>query len=180
MEKKMMSKVIIIGGLFVISTASAVEIKHSEFFNSSNCLSGKSQPAITSSKDDGGSGQDKQIDMLIKIPTVASFDILPIVTPNMKPGKISAQKINLVNLDKPIFIVGSDSLSVNWLADHAEKLKQINAIGLLVQADTQLDVARVKKSANGAIILPMSGEVIGEQLGIRSYPVLITKNFVEQ
>lgn len=161
-------------GMLISTTVLAVETKNITYSYSTSKLANQLRKKIDSDN------QIKQIKILIPEPKTASFDILPIVTPNMKSGVFEQQKINLVNLDKPIFIVGSDNLSISWLTKYAAKLKKLNAIGLLVQADTNLEVARVKKAANGAIILPMSGEIIGEQLGIHNYPVLITKNLVEQ
>ena len=104
----------------------------------------------------------------------------PIESPGMAPGVIKRREISLPQLIKPIFLIGSDTHSIEWLKNNKERLLQNNAIGLLVQAVNQQDADLIKKIAGEITILPMSGESIGQKLKIKNYPVLITRNYIEQ
>lgn len=60
----------------------------------------------------------------------------PVKTPGLTVGEVAPTAVNLPQLaDRPIFMVGSDEASRSWLARHQSRLTQINAIGILVQAD---------------------------------------------
>ena len=105
---------------------------------------------------------------------------LPIETPSMKPGKIMAKTKNNGFLQKALFLVGSDSTSKSWLVKNRENLKKIGAVGLLIQADSVEDIKTMQRLANGLKMIPASAESIAKELGLTHYPILISKDRVEQ
>ena len=81
---------------------------------------------------------------------------------------------------RPFFLIGSDAVSLQWLAYHRDTLRSLGAVGMLVQADTEAEVRRVADVAQGLSITLGSGSDLAAALGIDRYPVLITPDGVRQ
>lgn len=105
--------------------------------------------------------------------------LLPIQSPGLTPGQVNAQSHNRP-FTRPFFLIGSDARSRQWLTTHRDRLKEISAVGMLVQADTVEDIRAIAVLAEGLSILPASGSDIAQALEIRHYPVLITPHGIEQ
>jgi integrating conjugative element protein (TIGR03765 family) len=109
--------------------------------------------------------------------------VVPVKTPELTPGRVATRanrKLRNVYLAQPIFIVGADRLSLRWLAANRTRLRELNAYGILVQADTVADVTKVARAAQGLNIVPVSGSDIARQLALKHYPVLISREWIEQ
>ena len=104
---------------------------------------------------------------------------LPIQSTGLTPGAVQPRAIHRP-FSRPVFLIGADALSRQWLVEHRDRLKSIGAVGMLVQADTREDLRRVAQLADGLAILPASATDIAEALGIRHYPVLISSHGIEQ
>ncbi len=109
--------------------------------------------------------------------TIKSF---PIVTPLMTPGTQQTLNKPTISFIQPVFILGSDDLSKTWLKQNIEQLKSAHAIGFLVQAQNQTDIDEMKQLAEGLLLIPASGNIFAQKLKLQHYPVLITKNGIEQ
>jgi integrating conjugative element protein (TIGR03765 family) len=114
-------------------------------------------------------------------------NLLPIRSPGLTPGKISAHTISetikkrlAMGNAPPFFIIGSDDASLRWLQSHRAALLHLGAVGMLVQAETEAEVRRVADLAQGLSITLGSASDIAQALGVRRYPVLISANGVEQ
>lgn len=114
-------------------------------------------------------------------------DLLPIVTPEMRPGPVQARAINLpkgVPLNaagaRPLFLIGADSLSRRWLARHRARLKDIGAVGMLVEASTVEELQAVARIGGGLRIMPASGTELAWLYALKHYPVLIWRGRIEQ
>ena len=105
--------------------------------------------------------------------------ILPIRSPGLTPGKVEPQDIKRP-FARPFFLIGSDGLSREWFATHRDRLAEIGAVGMLIEAQTLNDLRAVAPIAEGLPILPASASDIAEALGLSHYPVLITKDGIEQ
>lgn len=105
---------------------------------------------------------------------------LPITTPSMQVGEVTITPQHLSQLQRPLFLIGSDDFSKAWLEKNKTKLKDIGADGLLIQAQTTEDVATMLKLANGIKLVPASAESFAERLGLSHYPVLLSKQGWEQ
>ena len=104
---------------------------------------------------------------------------LPIQSPGLTPGSVQARSHDRP-FARPFFLIGSDTQSRQWLQDHRDRLKDIGAVGMLVQADTLEDLRTIAELADGLSILPASASDIAKALGISYYPVLITAHGIEQ
>jgi integrating conjugative element protein (TIGR03765 family) len=105
--------------------------------------------------------------------------LLPIRSPGLSPGNLQTRAISLP-LTRPVFLMGADARSLSWLNEHHQHLIDIGAVGMLVQADTLDDLAAVAAAADGLLILPASASDIAAALQISVYPVLISRDRIEQ
>lgn len=110
---------------------------------------------------------------------------LPIVTPGMTVGRLEAATVEAIKpalqyLAQTFFVIGSDDYSVRWLKHYHSRLLQLNAVGLLVQAQTADDLARVRAAGRGLNIAPVSGATLVQSLRLNHYPVLISREGIEQ
>lgn len=110
-------------------------------------------------------------------------NLLPLRSPGLKVSDNGDSPLNpevLTRLaqgnPRPFFLIGSDAVSLQWLAYHRDTLRSLGAVGMLVQADTEADVRQVAKVAQGLSITLGSGSDLAAALGIRHYPVLITRD----
>ena len=119
---------------------------------------------------------------VIKKPQLGAADpesLLPIQSPGLTLGPVQARAHDRP-FSRPFFLIGSDARSRQWLQDHRERLKEIGAVGMLVQAETLEDLRVIAELADGLSILPASGNDIAHALGISHYPVLISTHNIEQ
>jgi integrating conjugative element protein (TIGR03765 family) len=107
-------------------------------------------------------------------PTITLAHLLPVRSPHLIPGPVTPSP-RAMHFYQPLFLIGSDPASLTWLASNQSRLQQIHAVGLLVQAETEADVERVRQAARGLSLIPASGEAVAEALSITHYPVLITR-----
>jgi integrating conjugative element protein (TIGR03765 family) len=105
--------------------------------------------------------------------------LLPIRSPGLSPGSVKARAHDRP-FSRPFFLIGSDDRSRQWLVEYRDRLQEIGAVGMLVQAETQEDLRAIARLARGLPILPASAADIGAALGISHYPVLITPQGIEQ
>jgi integrating conjugative element protein (TIGR03765 family) len=105
---------------------------------------------------------------------------LPITTPSMQPGKVTASPKALRYLQQPLFLVGADQISRDWLAERRDQLIQLGAVGLLVEAKDRQEVEAVLAIAEGLRLVPASAEGFAAKLGLTHYPILLSKEGWEQ
>ncbi len=104
---------------------------------------------------------------------------LPIRSPGLTPGRVEKRAVH-PPFTRPFFLIGSDAFSRRWLGAHRDRLAEIGAVGMLVQAGTVDDLRTIAALANGLPILPASAADIAKALGLSHYPVLITRDGLEQ
>lgn len=104
----------------------------------------------------------------------------PITTPAMSPKIIEPMPLSVPYLQVPLFIIGNDHLSKHWLSLRKQELIRMGAVGMLVEAATIKEVDAMKRLGEGLPIYPASGRDIAVQLGLKHYPVLISRNGIEQ
>ena len=105
---------------------------------------------------------------------------LPITTPSLSPGVVTASPKALRYLQQPLFLVGSDERSKNWLIEKREQLIQLGAVGLLIQAKDKKDVEAMLVLAQGLRLVPASAEGFSAELGLTHYPILLSNQGWEQ
>lgn len=105
--------------------------------------------------------------------------LLPIRSPGLTPGDVARRPVGYPLL-RPFFLIGSDARSKAWLAAHGDRLRELGAVGMLVEAKRHDDLAVIARLGHGLSIMPASGSDIARVLGIRHYPVLISREGIEQ
>lgn len=114
-------------------------------------------------------------------------NLLPVRSPGLQVGNLADTALKpevLARLaqgnPRPFFLIGSDQVSLQWLATHRGMLKDLGAVGMLIQADTDNDVRRVADIASGLPITLGAGSDLAGALGVNRYPLLITREGLRQ
>ena len=112
--------------------------------------------------------------------------LFPLETPEMQPGPLEAQVLDETLRRRfavggvTLFLLGSDSLSRAWLQEHRAALMQRGAIGIVVEAESLVELHVLQRLGRGLPIVPLPGRAFYEQLGITRYPVLISQEGLQQ
>ncbi|MFP5425024.1 MAG: integrating conjugative element protein [Gammaproteobacteria bacterium] len=105
--------------------------------------------------------------------------LLPVHSARLSPGAVPPRALSLPGMT-PLFLVGQDTTSLEWLSRHAQALQDLGANGLAVEVDDVQALRRIQTAAPGLNIWPVSGDDIAERLELEHYPVLITPTGLEQ
>lgn len=123
---------------------------------------------------------ERQENLTLPVPPVVSLAIaLPIRTPEMTPGAFESRPVNLPGIGA-LYLVGDDPLSRAWLERNAAKLNAINALGMVVNIDSEAALRELQALAQGGIVSPMPGSDLARRLQLSHYPVLITETLLTQ
>lgn len=99
----------------------------------------------------------------------------PITTESMRPGRLQAhaQLRNAGWLAAPMFIVGDDPQSRQWLEANRDKLGRLGASGLVVNV-ASLDAFRsLRAVAPNVPMAPGSIQELARQAGLTVYPLFV-------
>lgn len=107
-------------------------------------------------------------------------DMLPLESEQLTPGTVTPRQLDLPGGFTPIFLIGDDDLSRQWLAQRGDILREMNAVGLVVQVHDEQALQALRNAAQGLELRPVSGDGLAERLGLRHYPTLISQRGVEQ
>lgn len=105
--------------------------------------------------------------------------VLPVRSERLTPGTVPPRTLDLPAIT-PLFLVGQDLTSLEWLFRHAQVLRDLGASGLAVEVTDVQALRRIQAAAPGVNIWPVSGDDIAERLELQHYPVLITPTGLEQ
>lgn len=105
--------------------------------------------------------------------------LLPVVTHNLHPGQQPRLPLNLPGMT-PLFLIGDDPQSTEWLRQHRDVLKTLHATGLVVNVTTLARLDALRSIAPALTLLPVSADDMAKHLPITAYPVLITDKGLEQ
>jgi integrating conjugative element protein (TIGR03765 family) len=105
--------------------------------------------------------------------------MLPVRSTLLTPGTVERRVIQAPGL-RPMFLVGDDERSHTWLRQRADTLRELGAIGLVVNVDSVKALERLRRLAPGLNLSPVAADDLAHRLGIRHYPVLITATGIEQ
>ncbi len=111
-------------------------------------------------------------------PTTLNW-VLPVRSARLSPGALPPRALSLPGMT-PLFLVGQDITSLEWLSRHAQALQDLGANGLAVEVDDAQALRSIQTAAPGLNIWPVSGDDIAERLDLGHYPVLITPTGLEQ
>ncbi|MAM55827.1 MAG: integrating conjugative element protein [Salinicola sp.] len=107
-------------------------------------------------------------------------DMLPVASERLTPGTVTPRELQLPGGFTPIFLIGDDALSRDWLAQRGDILRDMNAVGLVVQVQDEPSLQALRAEAEGLELRPVSGDGLAGRLGLQHYPVLISARGLEQ
>jgi integrating conjugative element protein (TIGR03765 family) len=99
----------------------------------------------------------------------------PVQTTSMRPGRLSAP-VRLRTpggLPAPMFIVGDDALSHQWLAANRQRLARMGASGVVANVTSLEALQALRRVAPGLPLAPAPLDSLAQDLGLGVYPVLI-------
>jgi integrating conjugative element protein (TIGR03765 family) len=105
--------------------------------------------------------------------------LLPIRSKGLTPGRITPRAHD-IPFARPFFLIGADAWSKRWLVQHRKALKEMAAVGLLVQANSVEDLRAIAELAEGLPVTPASGTDIAKAIGIVHYPVALSDQRIWQ
>jgi len=109
-----------------------------------------------------------------------SLHNLPVRTPEMTPGVVTARHIDQPHLSRPLFLLGYDDRSKRWLRQYRDKLIEAQAVGMIINVETRQELDELKQIGKGLQMVAAPGAQLAKQLGLTHYPVLISKSRIEQ
>ncbi|NMF91431.1 PFL_4695 family integrating conjugative element protein [Aromatoleum petrolei] len=101
--------------------------------------------------------------------------LFPVVSTRAGPGRLLQNPMPSKlpgGPGQPIFIVGDDPASLEWLQRNADALRRMGARGIVASVGTREDFLRLRASADLHMV-PMSADALLEAAGIHVWPVLI-------
>lgn len=106
----------------------------------------------------------------------------PVQTDLMSVGIISeaeGRDIPSYLVSQPIFIVGYDRASANWLINNVDILEQNQAVGLVVNVDTPEQMRELLRITEHRLMLqPVNGNRLAQSLKLYHYPAYIDQDGV--
>ncbi|ATE58740.1 integrating conjugative element protein [Thauera sinica] len=106
-------------------------------------------------------------------------DMLPVRSARLSPGTVPRRAIEAPGLT-PFFVVGDDNHSHAWLRLRAPILRDLGAVGLVVNVESAEALAALRTLAPGLPLTPVPGDDLVGRLGLRHYPALVTATGIEQ
>ncbi|PJG82772.1 integrating conjugative element protein [Caviibacterium pharyngocola] len=110
---------------------------------------------------------------------ITEADMLPIISHQLTPGTVQSRTLDLAGM-QPIFLVGYDSISFHWLELNATKLKNLNAVGLVVNVKDLDELMQLRAVVPELTLLPSSADDLAERIQLFHYPVLMTATGLSQ
>ncbi|HIE4272001.1 TPA: integrating conjugative element protein [Pseudomonas aeruginosa] len=110
---------------------------------------------------------------------VSEANMLPVQSMRLSPGAVTRQVMEAPGL-QPHFLVGDDERSRAWLKLRAPRLRELGAVGLVVNVSSAESLTALRALVPGLPLSPVAADDLAERLGLRHYPVLITATGLEQ
>lgn len=111
---------------------------------------------------------------------VTEADMLPVHSQHLSPGSVTTRAIQLPPIMTPFFLIGADNLSRRWLKQREPRLRELGAVGLVVDVANAAQMQRLRRLGSGLVLRPVHGDDIARRLDIAHYPVLITPEAIQQ
>lgn len=106
-------------------------------------------------------------------------DMLPVRSVLLSPGEVPYRTLDAPGLP-PLFLIGDDPRSITWLQQRYLILRELNAMGLVVNVDSPAALNQLRQAAPGLTLSPVSADDLAQRLQLQHYPVLITAGAIEQ
>lgn len=129
-------------------------------------------------EDPSGKGEVTAIDNVNAISKMLQFPYKP---SKATPGKhISKDFVNALQYAPPIVLIGSDNFSAKWLKKNSQRLRDLAATLVVIEASSEGDIKRLSSEFGGKIMPMTVSDELLKTYEIEHYPVLITQDGVYQ
>lgn len=108
----------------------------------------------------------------------AETAMFPVRSARLSPGDEPRRVIRAPGLT-PLFLVGDDDRSRAWLRQRRAALRELRAVGLVVNVASPEALDALRRLAPGLTLSPVSADDLAQRLSIRHYPALITATGIE-
>ncbi|MDP8189078.1 integrating conjugative element protein [Pasteurella skyensis] len=112
-------------------------------------------------------------------PFVPEEKMLPVISHKWTLGKVSPKSVNLPGAT-PLFLIGADDTSINWLQAKKQYLISINATGLVINVKNMEQLRQLRQVEPSLKLIPAPADSLGDRLNIYHYPLLITSKGISQ
>lgn len=106
-------------------------------------------------------------------------DIRLPVNSQIKAGVVARHQVGLVNFSSPLFVIGDDAVSREWLVKHASQMKAMNALGFVTNVETKASLQQLEVLA-GFPLMPVNVDDLSELLEVSHYPFVFESGVVWQ
>lgn len=94
-------------------------------------------------------------------------------------GHVTRHAIAFPGLSSPIFIIGDDAVSRQWLKKHAEQLRKIHALGFITNINNPDTLQQLQRTYD-VPLLPADVDDLLALLGTDHYPLVLHEGIVWQ
>jgi len=106
-------------------------------------------------------------------------DIRLPVTSHIQAGKIERHSFQKIQLSTPLFVIGDDEQSKQWLRMHAKNMQNLHALGLVANIQTKEHLQQLEKLA-GMPLMPVNVDELSEILEVSHYPYVFESRVIWQ
>ncbi|MFO8827575.1 integrating conjugative element protein [Legionella pneumophila] len=94
-------------------------------------------------------------------------------------GKINRKTLDTNLLNMALFVVGADKASIQWLEQHQEQLRSIQATGFITNVNDFETIVALQKQFN-LPLLPVNVDPLLDYIHEQHYPLIIAEGAVWQ
>lgn len=105
--------------------------------------------------------------------------LLPIVSHKWQVGHVESKPVNLPGA-MPLFLVGADPQSKQWLKTRYQELLKLQATGLVINVNTPEELEELRRLAPDLSLMPTPADSLADRIGIYHYPLLMTDSQISQ
>ena len=99
----------------------------------------------------------------------------PVRSSSLSPGLVTPRRF-ATGVTRPLFLLGTDRTSIAWLTANHDRVRQLNAVGLVIEAPNAAAVEALQAIVTDVPLHAVPGNALAAHFGLRHYPVLITAN----
>ena len=77
-------------------------------------------------------------------------------------------------LPQPLFIIGDDTFSLQWLQSNKAELERFHAAGIVTKVASKQEFEEIQRLAHPLLLMPMPADALATEMGIPGYPIMIT------
>ncbi|QPB42858.1 integrating conjugative element protein [Rodentibacter haemolyticus] len=105
--------------------------------------------------------------------------LLPVISHKWQVGEVETKQVHLPGA-MPIFLIGADDVSKQWLKTRYQDLIKLSATGLIINVNTPEELAQLRSLAPELSLMLVSADSLADRIGIHHYPLLITESQISQ